>query len=91
MKIIATNIGERKEIDWKGKIITTGIFKYPVDVPVFLDKEDVKGDVICNRAHHGGIEQAVYGYSEAHYDLLERTIPSIRMAIRYVWRKFNHR
>ena len=36
MKIIATNIGERKEIDWKGKTITTGIFKFPVDEPVFF-------------------------------------------------------
>ena len=77
MKIIATNIGERKEIDWKGKIITTGIFKYPVDVPVFLDKEDVKGDVICNRAHHGGIEQAVYGYSEAHYAYWKEQYPAL--------------
>ena len=67
MKIISTNIGERKDIDWKGKTITTGIFKFPVHSPIFLDKEDVKGDAICNRKHHGGIEQAVYGYSKLHY------------------------
>ena len=67
MKIISTNIGERKDIDWKGKTITTGIFKFPVHSPIFLDKEDVKGDAICNREHHGGIEQAVYGYSKLHY------------------------
>jgi MOSC domain-containing protein YiiM len=68
MRIISTNIGERKEINWKGKLVETGIFKYSVDTPIFLDKEDVKGDVICNREHHGGIEQAVYGYSLKHYD-----------------------
>ena len=67
MKIISTNIGERKDIDWKGKTITTGIFKFPVHSPIFLDKEDVKGDAICNRKHHGGIEQAIYGYSKLHY------------------------
>ena len=55
MKIISTNIGDRKEINWKGKMITTGIFKFPVDIPIFLDKEEVKGDAICNRKHHGGI------------------------------------
>ncbi len=27
----------------------------------------MKGDTICNRKHHGGIEQAVYGYSQLHY------------------------
>ena len=53
MKIIATNIGERKEIDWKGKKVTTGIFKFPVDIPVFLDVEDVKGDVVFDRKYHG--------------------------------------
>ena len=46
MKIISTNIGERQDIDWKGKTITTGIFKFPVNTPVFLDKEEVKGDAI---------------------------------------------
>jgi len=59
MKIVATNIGERKEIDWKGKTITTGIFKFPVDKPIFLDVEKVKDDAICDREHHGGIDQAV--------------------------------
>jgi len=68
MKIISTNIGERQDIDWKGKTITTGIFKFPVNTPVFLDKEEVKGDAICNRKHHGGIAQAVYGYSQSHYE-----------------------
>ena len=68
MKIISTNIGEKREIDWKGKIVTTGIFKYPVEEPIFLDNEHVKGDSICDRKHHGGIDQAVYAYSYKHYN-----------------------
>ena len=40
MKIISTNVGERKDINWKGKIITTGIFKFPVNTSIFLDKEE---------------------------------------------------
>ena len=77
MKIISTNIGEKKEINWKGKTVTTGIFKFSVDEPIFLDKEDVKGDVICNREHHGGIEQAVYGYSLKHYDYFKKLYPDL--------------
>ena len=77
MKIIATNIGERKEIDWKGKLVTTGIFKFPVETPIFLDREDVKGDVICNRENHGGIEQAVYGYSLKHYEYWKELYPNL--------------
>lgn len=75
MKIISTNIGERKEINWKGKMVTTGIFKYSVDTPIFLDIETVKEDTICNRENHGGIDQAVYGYSLKHYDYFKKQFP----------------
>ena len=77
MKIIATNIGERKEIDWKGKKVETGIFKYPVSSPIFLDAEDVKGDAICDRENHGGILQAVYTYSLKHYDYFKKLHPDV--------------
>ncbi len=77
MKIVSTNIGERKEIDWKGEKITTGIFKYSVDKPIFLDVEDVRGDVICNRENHGGVLQAIYGYSLKHYDYFKPFYPDL--------------
>ena len=67
MKIIATNIGERREFTWKNKTVTTGIFKFPLDEPVFLDKEEVRGDEISDRKNHGCINQAIYGYSQKHY------------------------
>ena len=77
MKIVATNIGEKKEIDWKGKIVTTGIFKYPVAKPIFLDTEEVTGDEITDRKHHGGILQAIYGYSLKHYDYFKPLYPNL--------------
>mgnify|MGYP003668695726 FL=1 len=77
MKIISTNIGEKREVIWKRKPMTTGIFKFPVDTPFFLDIEDVKGDTICDRKHHGGIDQAVYGYSLKHYDFFKKLHPNL--------------
>ena len=77
MKIISTNIGERKEIDYKGTLVTTGIFKYSVDKPIFLDIEDVKGDAICDRENHGGVLQAVYGYSLKHYEYWNAIFPKV--------------
>ena len=77
MKIISTNIGQRKKIDWKGEIVTTGIFKYAVDTPIFLDTEDVKGDAICDRESHGGIIQAIYGYSLKHYSYFKNFHPEL--------------
>lgn len=77
MKIISTNIGERKEIDWKGELVTTGIFKFSIKKPIFLDSEDVTGDEISDRENHGGILQAVYGYSLKHYDYFKKLYPNL--------------
>lgn len=77
MKIISTNIGERKAVTYKNKTVETGIFKYAVNTPIFLDKENVKGDAICNRENHGGILQAVYGYSLKHYDFFKPFYPNL--------------
>lgn len=77
MKIIATNLGEKKEVLWKGKSITTGIFKHAVEHPIYLETELVKGDTICDRKHHGGIDQAVYGYSLKHYNYFKELYPDL--------------
>lgn len=77
MKIVSTNTGERKEVFWKGEKITTGIFKYTTDKPIFLDIEEVKGDEISDRKYHGGIQQAVYAYSLKHYDFWKPLYPNL--------------
>ncbi|CAL2102532.1 MOSC domain-containing protein [Tenacibaculum sp. 190130A14a] len=77
MEIVSVNLGERKEIDWKGKKVTTGIFKYTVDTPIFLDIEEVRKDVICDREHHGGVDQAVYAYSIKHYTYFKDLYPDL--------------
>lgn len=77
MKIVSTNIGERKTVHYKNKTLETGIYKYAVDKPIFLDLKDVKGDAICNRENHGGIDQAVYAYSLKHYDFFKPFYPDL--------------
>ena len=49
MKVIATNISETKEILYRGKIVKTGIYKYPVKEGIYLEAEDVKGDSVVDR------------------------------------------
>ena len=75
MKVVSVNIGERKKVEWKGKVIETGIFKYPVNTPIFLDKEDVQGDHVVNRVHHGGVLQAAYAYGAQHYGYWKQLYP----------------
>lgn len=77
MKILSTNIGERKIVNWKGREITTGIYKHPTNSPIFLDTEDVKDDAVCDRRYHGGINQAVYAYSFDKYDFWKEKYPNL--------------
>jgi MOSC domain-containing protein YiiM len=77
MIVKSVNIGEKKVINYKGKIVETGIFKYPVNQPIFLGKEDVENDMVIDRRYHGGIEKAVYGYSENHYEYWKKLYPNL--------------
>lgn len=77
MKVISVNLGELKVINYKGKIVETGIFKYPVNHTVFLGTEDVENDAVIDRKYHGGIEKAVYGYSQNHYEYWKELYPDL--------------
>ena len=77
MRVVSVNIGEKRSVNYKGKIIETGIFKQPVNTPIFLDVEDVKDDVVIDRKYHGGINQAVYAYSENHYSYWKELYPNL--------------
>ncbi|WP_019670407.1 MOSC domain-containing protein [Eudoraea adriatica] len=77
MHIISTNIGNLKQITWKGKQLQTGIFKYPTHSPLLLKKELVANDAIANRKVHGGIHKACYLFSTKHYPYWEKRYPNL--------------
>ena len=77
MKVVSVNIGDKKNINYKGKIVETGIFKKPVNHSIFLGEENVKNDAVIDRKHHGGIDQAVYAYSENHYAYWKELYPNL--------------
>ncbi len=76
MKILTTNIGEKRTIEYKGKSFTTGIVKLPVSQGVVLGDEDVVGDNVIDRKHHGGVDQAVYAFGYNHYTYFENLYPN---------------
>jgi MOSC domain-containing protein YiiM len=73
MEVIATNIGSEVTVEWKGKTIQTGIYKYPVAGPIVLGDQDVVSDRVVDRIHHGGLDKACYCYSADHYTEWKRT------------------
>jgi MOSC domain-containing protein YiiM len=58
MQIISTNIGKPVTVEWRGQQLQTGIYKYPVNSPIFLDIEDVENDHVLDRRYHGGTDKA---------------------------------
>jgi MOSC domain-containing protein YiiM len=58
MKILAVCLGNAEKLP--GKSYKTGIYKHAVSGAVMIDSEGLVGDAICNRKHHGGVDQAVY-------------------------------
>jgi MOSC domain-containing protein YiiM len=77
MKVISVNIGEPKTITWRGKEVKTGIYKYPVNEPIYLEAEDVKNDHVIDRKHHGGADKACYAYSLDHYNYWKNRYPDV--------------
>ncbi len=66
MKIRAVCTGNAEMLP--GKSYKTGIFKHPIEAGVMIDREGLIGDRICNRKHHGGVDQAVYALGSADLD-----------------------
>jgi len=77
MKIISTNVAKPRTISLNGKEVVTGIFKTPTNQPIYLEKEQVKGDEISNRKVHGGEFKACYLFSADHYPYWEHLYPNL--------------
>ena len=77
MKITATNIAQPKTITWRGKQVTTGIYKTPTTGPIYLTKNDVKGDEVTDRRYHGGEFKACYLFSAEQYPYWKNLYPNL--------------
>jgi MOSC domain-containing protein YiiM len=67
MKVVSVNVGRPREVIWKSKRVTTGIFKQPVDSAVQVKKLNLEGDQQADLSVHGGPDKAVYVYPAEHY------------------------
>ena len=67
MKLLSVNIASAKPITVADRSFETGIFKQATQHPVFVAKEGLEGDSVCDKKHHGGPDQAVYLYSNEDY------------------------
>ena len=74
MKLISLNVGLPRDVIWKGKSVTTSIFKVPVEGRVKLKTLNLDGDRQSDLTVHGGVHKAVYAYPSEHYDYWRREL-----------------
>jgi MOSC domain-containing protein YiiM len=75
MKLISVNVGLPREVTWKGKTVSTGIFKEPVSKRVMVRLLNLDGDGQADLTVHGGLDKAIYVYPFEHYDYWQTELP----------------
>jgi MOSC domain-containing protein YiiM len=66
-QIVSVNVGLPREVEWRGRTVSTGIFKEPIEGRVRVRELNLEGDRQADLTVHGGRDKAVYLYPVEHY------------------------
>ena len=77
MRVLSVNVGLPREVIWRGKPVTTGIYKNPVAGRVAVRALNLDGDRQADLRVHGGRDKAVYAYPSEFYELWSRERPEL--------------
>jgi MOSC domain-containing protein YiiM len=77
MNVLSVNVSLPRDVVWRGKPISTGIYKEPVAGRVPLHQLNLDGDRQADLRVHGGPEKAVYVYPSEFYELWSRERPEL--------------
>ena len=68
MKVVSLNVASVAEeiLAAEKRKTKTGIYTKPQSQRVQVGSQGIEGDLICNRKHHGGKDQAIYALSLIH-------------------------
>lgn len=67
MHLVSVNTAQPRDVEWRGKVVRTSIFKQPVAGLVPVLAEQLEGDGQADLRHHGGPDKAVYAYPSEHH------------------------
>ncbi|MGB7218450.1 MAG: MOSC domain-containing protein [Vicinamibacterales bacterium] len=76
MTLVSVNTGLPREVTWREKSVTTGIYKQPVQGRVALRTLNLDGDRQADLTVHGGAHKAVYCYPFEHYAYWKTELPA---------------
>src|SRR5215471_11957427 len=66
-RLLSVNVGLPRDIEWKGRIVHTGIWKNPVHGRCRVSRLNLEGDGQGDLAGHGGEQRAVFVYQIESY------------------------
>jgi MOSC domain-containing protein YiiM len=69
--VLSVNVGKPRTLDYRGRLVTTAIWKQPVSGRIAVRGVNLTGDDQADRSVHGGVDKAVYAYSREDYDWWE--------------------
>jgi MOSC domain-containing protein YiiM len=78
-KVISLNVGLPRTVNFRGRAVTTGIFKEPVRGRIKLRRLNLDGDKQADLTVHGGPDKALYSYPAEHYDYWKRRLPNMKL------------
>jgi MOSC domain-containing protein YiiM len=64
----SVNVGLPRTVKWRGRVVTSSIWKEPLNGPVNIEGVNLAGDDQADRRVHGGPDKAVYAYAVEDYD-----------------------
>src|ERR1700752_4353156 len=79
MRIISINVARPRLVEANGQIVSTGIYKTPVEGRVMLRTLNLDGDRQADLTVHGGRDKAVYVYPSEHYDYWRKELPGTEL------------
>ena len=74
MRLVSVNVGQPREVDWRGRTVLTSIWKSAVTERRWVDRLNVAGDAQADLVGHGGEHRAVYVYDLSSYRHWEREL-----------------
>lgn len=64
----SVNVGQPRRVEWRGRSVTTAIWKAPVAGAIRVEGVNLDGDDQADRRVHGGADKAVYAYAVEDYE-----------------------
>jgi MOSC domain-containing protein YiiM len=79
MQVISVNVGQPREVVWRGQIVETGIFKEAVEGRIAVRRLNIEGDRQADLTVHGGLDKAIYAYPAEHYSFWREQFPEMEL------------